>query len=214
MTSTIITPSTSGLVDFDEGKHEYSINGKIYTSVTQVLKDTKIADFDYIPRESAEYSMDVGSKVHKATQLHDEGDLDLETLDSVLVPDVTAYKEYIEGVKCEPELIEYRFVNLLYGFAGTLDRTMLYPPCTRYPFPTKAVLDIKKTKGVIKGWVGIQMAAYVMSLKSPLTYRRIALRLTGDGKAQHREFPQSTLMRDWNGFLAALTVFNLKRSLT
>lgn len=200
----------TSVVQFEPITHTYTVLGKRVPSVTQILKSEKFADFSNVPDSSAGYSMDLGTKIHLACQLHDEEALDVDLLDQEIVPYLTGYAKYVTETKFSPELIEHRFYNETYGFCGTLDRSGTFPPNDYFPSGSKAIVDIKKSDGTIKDWVGVQLAAYAMSLKAPLTYRRIALRLSSDGKYHHREFAKADFQRDWNAFLCALGCFNYK----
>jgi hypothetical protein len=197
-------------VIFEPIAHTYTVNGVRRPSVTGILKAERFADFSHVPERTADYSMDLGSKIHLATELFDKEELDGDTLDQELVPYLAAYAEWKKETGFEPELIEHRFYNEAYGYCGTLDRTGTFPPNNQFPVRSKAVVDIKRTDGAIRDWVGVQLAAYAMSLKAPLLYRRIALRLSSDGKYQHREFPASGFRKDWNAFQCAVGTYNWK----
>lgn len=189
---------------FNPIKHEYIYDGIIRPSVTQVLKDSKMADFDAIPLEVGEYAMERGSALHLACQFYDLETLDENAIDETWAFYLEAWKAFRKETGFEPAMIEHSFFSPL-GFCGTLDRT------GRFPNNTKAILDIKTGEGEIKKWVGVQLAAYASTLQSPMTFRRIAVRLSRTGKYKVKEFPLAEYARDWAVFQSGLNIYNWKR---
>jgi hypothetical protein len=192
------------VVEMGDG-HIYRVDGVIKPSVTQILKDCRIADFDAIPQEVGEYAMTRGSALHLACELLDKELLDESDVDPVLVPYLDAYREWKEDVGFEPSLIEFMFYHPL-GYCGTMDRT------GRVRNNDKLVVDLKTGEGEIKKHVGLQLVAYAMKLGAPLTFRRFAVRLNKHGKYKAVEFPRENFHRDWAVFQSALNVYNFKRS--
>jgi hypothetical protein len=180
--------------------------GSFAPSVTQVLKDVRMADFDAIPEEAGEYAMERGSALHLACQYYDIETLDEDAIDETWAQYLAAWKKFRKETGFEPAMIEHSFYHPL-GFCGTLDRT------GRFPNNTKAILDIKTGEGEIKKWVGAQLSAYAFgALQSPMTFRRIAVRLSRTGEYKIKEFPIAQMMTDWNGFQCGLGAYNWKRS--
>lgn len=68
-----------------------------------------------------------GKMVHLATALLDTGDLDESSLDPRIVGYVESWKRYRETQKFnyDPQHIERMLCDLVYGFAGTIDRLPL-----------------------------------------------------------------------------------------
>lgn len=133
---------------FDQETHTYKADGVIVPSVTQVIKAAGCLPM-FAP---GDWHMTKGSHVHLATQLYDEGDLDEDTLDPVIVPYLTAYKRFREETDFTPTEIELSLCSQTYGYAGTIDRigTMNNTP---------VLIDIKT--GAPYAAVALQCAAYL-----------------------------------------------------
>lgn len=201
MTATI---SHIPLIEVDRVRHVYTVNGVVKPSVTQVLKSVGIADFSDIPSDRSEAGMARGTAVHKACQLAVDGDLDWDTLDETVFPYASAFWKWKESTGFQPALCEYVAYHHLYDYCGTLDYDGTFPD------GTKAVLDLKTGEGKVEDWVGIQLAAYANMLLAPYSYRRIALRLSGEGIYRTREFPIGEFRNDLNLFLSGLNICRWK----
>src|SRR5580692_10404191 len=77
---------------FNPEKHEYSQDGKIVLSVTQVLAKAGICDFSAVDEELRIRSMARGQSVHWLLQLEDEGALNYRTVPRPLRGYRKAYK--------------------------------------------------------------------------------------------------------------------------
>lgn len=187
-----------------EPGHLYKVNGIIRPSVTQVMRDVRIIDYDVVPTEVGEIAMERGTIVHQACELFDREELDEDSIDPVVRPYIDAYMEWKGKTGFTCSFIEHMFYHEL-GYCGTMDRT------GDFPDNTKAVLDLKTGEALVKRPVGVQLAAYAAKLGAPLTYRRIALRLSRKGKFQATEFAPKTYFEDWAAFQSALNVYNWKR---
>ena len=164
---------------FDPEKHEYRRNGLIVPSVTQILEQVGISDFSGIPTEILEYAKIRGTMVHKATALDDEGYLDEESIDPVIMPYVEAWRKFKEEFSFVPIMIERMIYHPVFGYCGTLDRT----GNIEEDFEKEVILDIKS--GVVHiGAVGPQTAAYEEALRNELGGKkrcRYAVKLMDDG---------------------------------
>ena len=57
--------------NFDESKHEYTVNGKVLPSVTQLLKKHGIAsDYSFVDKEVLEMSAKRGTAIHKEIEVY------------------------------------------------------------------------------------------------------------------------------------------------
>jgi hypothetical protein len=153
-------------IQFNADRHEYSVNGVVYPSVTQVLKIAGLIDTTWFTDEARER----GSYVAQATHMLDEGTLDESSLDPALVPYVEAWKKFLADSKAEVIASEYAVVNTTYGYAGTLDRWLIL---NRHD----TIIDIKG--GQPLPWHPIQTAAYAGCLKTHFQRGSVYLRDNG-----------------------------------
>lgn len=184
---------------FDPQKHEFSANGRIIPSVTQVLSKVGVCDFSYVSREVREYSMNRGSSVHWLLQLEDEGALNPRRIPRKLRGYRKAYLAWKEasGFCPYPQWIERQFVSF-YGYAGIIDRVGWFAHNG-----SDAIVDMKT--GGTPDYVKYQLVAYA-AFAAPLFkvgpfMRRIALRLNPDGTYKVREFPAVEYLTDWAVFI-------------
>ena len=103
---------------FDPAAHVYRLGDTVLPSVTQILKCVGLLEY----RGSNEYAMALGSAVHRACELWDNGTLDEERLEDSIRPYLDAYKRFIAESGFEPVLIEQQIYHPDYLYAGTIDR--------------------------------------------------------------------------------------------
>ena len=77
---------------FNEEKHEYSVSGVRYPSVTQIL--APLVDYSQVPRAVLERARKLGQAVHRMTELFDLDDLDMDDLADELRPYLTAWIKF------------------------------------------------------------------------------------------------------------------------
>jgi hypothetical protein len=195
-------------LSFNPELHEYRADGLVIPSVTQVLEDCGIVNYDCIPLPVREMAKDRGSKVHIATHLDDENDLSEESVSPGLIPFLMAWRNFRMDTGFTPSLIEYRSLNETYRYAGTLDRTGSFPSTAG----GTVLCDIKCNKA--EWWVRVQLSAYAAFFQHPRTYRRICVELHADETYKLYEFHSRDWFEDFNVFLAALSVYNAKRKYT
>lgn len=135
--------------------HIYEQDGVIVPSVTQVLTLAGIDDVSHIPLHFLERAAAVGTAVHEACEFLDQDDLDLDSLDPLIVGYVLGYQKFKEECSFVPHVIERRGVSessegLRYGFCvdrlGTLDGKPV-------------LVDIKTSSKPSPSWA-VQTAAY------------------------------------------------------
>lgn len=185
---------------FDAQLHQYTADGVIVPSVTQVLQSVGLVDYGFLGAQR-DFYLARGKAVHLACQLADENDLDKSTLDESLAPYLVAWRRFQAETGFRPELIEHRVFNPTYRYAGTLDRTGMIGQ-------TLAIVDTKTTEAA--AWTAYQLAAYAACFDRPMRFRRFAVALHDDGTYRATEYHIKDFARDWNVFLAALTVHNAK----
>ena len=101
---------------FQKEGHRYFIDEIEVPSNTTILKDLGLINGTY----HNDYARDLGSNVHLATQLHDEGDLG--EIDPSIEPYLTAYKKFLAESDFIPELIEVPMANHIHHYGTTIDR--------------------------------------------------------------------------------------------
>lgn len=187
---------------FIEQSHEYFLRGRKIPSVTQLLSPLYAEAFANIPRAALDAKAAIGTAVHLATELYDEGDLD----EASLHPTVRAYLDGWKRFRDEltPDgftAAELRRAHPLLGYAGTVDRELTWRG-------RPAVLDIKTTV-LLYPAVGPQLSAYAMlaSHSQDEQYARLAVQLTEDGRYNVHEYKDPI---DRSCFLSLLTIHNWK----
>jgi len=105
-------------LDFDENRHVYTLHGRVLPSVTTILAAEGLAgDVSHFTDEHRT----MGTMRHLVTELHDQGDLDEDSLDPALVPALDAWRRFVADTGFEPHYIEEKVYSDL-GYAGRIDR--------------------------------------------------------------------------------------------
>jgi len=174
---------------FDPTLHQYrNEEGRIFPSVTEVIRGS--GKFFY---RNAQESIERGTKVHKMLEKYDLGS---SRCPAALRPYKNAYRDWKRSVEFVPLVVERPFISP-YGYAGTVDRTGYIGPKLE-----QCVLDLK-TGVAVPEWCRLQLVAYGMhAFGRPV--RRIALRLSPEGKAYVKEYPLSSFLVDWAEFMELL----------
>lgn len=185
------------MLEFDPINHIYKYNGRVIPSVTGILKGVGIIDDRFYNEEACKR----GSKVHLATQLLDEDDLDEDSIDDDIRPYLDAWKKFKYDTGFIPDKIEAQVMSEAYYYAGTLDRT------GKFRRPNKSLLDIKtiKTRGAIAKWVRLQIAGYRYCLEEP--HDGLVVQLCGNGTYRAESFEDPN---DIKTFLCAAVTYNWK----
>ena len=187
----------------DEATHTYTRDDVKVPGVTEVLEDTGIIDYNRIPDGTRVMALERGRFVHQICHYWDEGDLG--EFDPKLAGYLEAWKHACDDLRLEFDLIEWRGYCAHAGYAGTLDR--------RFKFIREGGVGIGDIKtGIAPWWTAVQTALYANFFPSPAQYRRLAFELHADATYRVLEFRCADFSRDLNIGLAALTVFNAKRS--
>ena len=173
---------------FDPDNHVYTHKGQRLLSVTEILKGAGLADHLADP-----YYLDRGTKIHKACQFFDEGTLDFEALDPLILPYVEAWRDFKAVSRIKITAIEKMVRHKELGYAGRADR---FGKLNNL----KAVIDIKT--GQIPEFAKFQPAAYAHATGGPMW--RIGVRLKADGRYSITPFSWSNYESDLAKFLWAL----------
>lgn len=175
--------------------------GRRYARVSTVLQP--LVDLSGIPADVLNRKRALGSALHFAAELVDEGTLDESTVHEDVRPYLDAYREAVALEKFRWTLTEERLYSPL-GFCGQIDRF----GTDRHGY---LLLDLKTTFALSPA-VGVQLAAYKRLVSTTLglqnigaRIRRCALQLTPAGKYRIREFDNPD---DDACFMGLLSVHN------
>ena len=112
--------------EFDPVTHIGKVDGEIWPSVTQLLSEFKLVDFSHVPDERLEYKRILGTRVHYATVLIDNGSFDedhaKENFPEIL-PYLEAYRKFRTIENFEPVHKENRLFSKKWRFHGAPDES-------------------------------------------------------------------------------------------
>lgn len=186
------------MLDFNDDLHQYTYEGVIVPSVTQVLKSAGLyPDFSVIPPNVLEWKRNLGTQVHAATELDDMDNLG--DYDQQISGYIDSWRKFKTDTGFKPVNIEQRVFHKQYRYAGTLDRTGV--------LDSKDVLVDIKTGEIDLVVVGPQTAAYAQACG--FKGKRYAIRLLPDGKYK---LVSCTNKMDFQVFLNALNLYNWRMS--
>ncbi|KAI3591622.1 hypothetical protein D9X30_3447 [Cupriavidus sp. U2] len=184
---------------FDEATHTYTENGVRVPSVTQIL--APLNDLSFIKPDVLQFKRDLGTAVHKATELYDLGELDESTVSPLVQP-------YLDGwIRLRAELpfeilgMEERVFHPAHRYAGTYDRLVMLDG-------KRCIFDLKT--GAMFPSYGPQTAAYKNAVEKASGKRvegRYAIELRDDGTYRLHEM---TDPEDWQVFLGCLALHRFK----
>jgi hypothetical protein len=196
--------TTAPDIEFDESTHTYRVNGQKVISVTQAIDEGGFGDWKkFVDQMDLAYAQQLGTAVHSAIELYEEGTLDTAPLDPLIEPRVDAYEKFKRECDVLPVELEQVVYNPIYGYCGRLDfRGRVHGD--------RAIVDFKS--GVVDHVVAVQLAGYAGCMDDPATYARYSLQLKDDGTYRLHEYPRADYRTDFNVFLSALAVAKFKRS--
>ncbi|MEC4683395.1 MAG: hypothetical protein VST70_06935 [Nitrospirota bacterium] len=182
-------------LDFDEGKHEYRLHGRLLPSVTHILDKMGFVDSTFFTEESRMR----GVIVHKLCEMWDLDILDPLTVDPRLKGYLEAWKRFTKYTGIVFTHIEHRMASKIHGYAGTLDRVGIDGK------GRKILIDIKTG-----AWPHIeyQLSAYRLLLDEQGErgfHESASVHLKEDGKFEIQLWEHSP--EDWK---AILRVYKLK----
>lgn len=183
----------------DEEHHVYTFQGRRVPGITSLMEP--IHSYDGVPDWILERKAEIGSFVHYATELYDQGTLDEGTLSPLLAPYVEAWKAFRRAHTGRIHAVEPKLFHHGHGYAGQPDRCMQID--SDYD-----VLEIKTTANLFNA-VGVQLMAQKHLLEAAMPGvrigRRIAIQLKADGTYRLREYKDP---HDWPTFIALLSIAN------
>ncbi len=161
--------------------------------VTKILMDSGLVDARWYTDEAR----DRGSALHKATEFYDQGELDYESVDELLVNKLAAYMKFIEDKQPKIIAIEEK-VRYPRSYQGTLDRRL-------YMNDRECIFDIKS--GVASPADRLQLAGYALTFERPMQRWNLYLGYGSNYRlVQHKNTREDDA--DWR---ACLRVARLRR---
>lgn len=195
---------------FDAERHEYrSEEGRLILSVTQVIKSAGLISFDGINPRVLEHKRQLGTLVHQATQLLDEGqDLNGFDIPEEVMEYVYGYVNFRNDTGFAPRLTEYQSVAEIHkmAYGMKLDREG-----DVNGLPT--ILELKCGASHSPAWA-VQLCGYAMGLPKPegfRQYERAAIQLGPDFPRGYKIHPYSD-PAEYQVWVAALAVATWKQN--
>lgn len=194
------------VVEFEPVAHVYTVAGKQYPSVTQILKGVGLGqDYSKIDPEVLEWKRNIGEQIHRAIEL-DIMD-DLGEYDPKVEPYLTAWRRLRHDMKIEPLAPEQPVFSEKYRYCGKPDLIATYDG------GKMAIFDYKNSALIEMVTVGAQLFGYEIAYREwdniPDLDRidRFAFKFDPDGGYRVIQF--SDLM-DRNTFLWAVSLYHRK----
>ncbi|MGO4278245.1 PD-(D/E)XK nuclease family protein [Cupriavidus sp. RAF20_2] len=184
---------------FNEASHTYTADGVVIPSVTQIL--APLNDLSFIKPDVLQYKRELGTAVHKATELYDQGELDEATVPAVVQPYLNGWIRLRAELSFEILGMEERVFHPAHRYAGTYDRLVLLDG-------KRCIWDLK-TGGMFPSY-GPQTAAYKNAVEKASGKRvegRYTVELRDDGTYRLHEM---TDPEDWPVFLGCLALHRFK----
>jgi hypothetical protein len=190
-------------ITFVEQGHKYFVGGREVISVTTALEEGGFGEWKrYVDQMDLAYAAELGTAVHRAIELYEDGTLDMTALDPAIEPRLSAYLAFKSDADVFPDAREQVVYNSLYGYCG------------RFDFigdvnGEKAIIDWKS--GLVNHVVAMQLAAYAACQADPSSYARYSLQLRDDGSYRLHPYKRADFREDLYDFCAALRVAMRKR---
>lgn len=167
------------MIEFDEAKHIYTIDGRVIPSVTDICSPITADHYSSINSAVLEMASRRGTAVHEATELIDLGSMPDD--DPEIDGYINAYLDFLLDYKPKWEYIEwvghYEYLYYDMEYCGTVDRA-------GHVGDEFWVLDIKTTASPTKeNYIATccQTRAYEMMLEADHSCKRKILYLKKDG---------------------------------
>jgi hypothetical protein len=148
---------------FDPETHIGTYKGVVWPSVTQLLQEFGLIDYTGVPPQVLDRKRVLGTRVHAATELLDECNLDEEHFNASFpecVPYLEAYRKFRVMDKFDAERKPGRLWSLKWKFHGEPDEHGIHI-ATRNG--RRVLIDYKCTFKMFKS-TGAQLAAYAILL--------------------------------------------------
>ena len=150
--------------------------------VTAILRDAGLVDTTWF----SDYVRDRGSALHKATELYDLAELDLDSVDDAIRLRLQGYDQFL--LEVEPEIVGIEEKVMYPGvYQGTLDRRLVING-------KMGILDIKSTPSKVDP---LQLAGYALTFPNSMARWNLYLGIKeGTYKLVERKEPKAD-DRDW-----------------
>ena len=182
-------------IDFDSENHQYKVDGQQRPSVTQVLSIAN--SYKWVNKNILDKAGKFGTAVHKATELYDHNNLNMESLAVVLIPYLEGWKQFLADTSFRIIEIECQVASKL-GYAGTFDRL-------GYLDNKLTLVDIK-TSTVVPKTTALQLAAYAHAYEE-IYKKRIQQRISVQLKPCNYMITNYSNPTDFLTFMNFLTVY-------
>ena len=184
-------------INFDPASHTYEIDGVVYPSVTQILKNVGIID----DRFYASGSADKGREIHELTKLIDEGFLNIDKLNHhSYIGYLKAWEKFKYEFDINIKSIELKIFSSIDNYAGTLDRLADVKKLKL----KNCIIDIKT--GQPQKWHGVQLWGYALAEHAE-DMMAVYIKENGNYKV---ELFEDVKERNRSTWLSALNVYNFK----
>jgi hypothetical protein len=205
----------------DVGQHEYWLDGERMKSVTAVLRDAGLINFDGIPIGTLAAARERGTRVHKAISYFNENDLALDKFREDFPSDVgylDGWLNFCSQRRFVPVLNEHRVASRRYMVAGTLDTLgTLDGAGVLLDFATGDAAAVCKQLQT----AGYELLAREWSIEDPTlaeffeqhaSIRRYAIELNRDGSFRIRGYTSPSDHREFIALVTAQAVVRKYRS--
>ena len=196
-------------IKFDEKEHKYFVNNIEVPSVTTVMKNGGLDIYGHIDQEILKKASQRGTDVHKITELHDAGTIDIKKVNPIYMPFLNNWVTFEKSNNIEILSSELILYSPKYNFIGTIDRVAEISVDTKEIPKGVYILDIKT--GALKAIARVQLAAYKMLYEEVFGVtgtKRIVCHLTKDF-AKHEVYNDEI---DKYMFLSCLQLYNFRKT--
>jgi len=188
---------------FNNDSHTYTLGSQCLPSVTEIINP--LQDWANIPKNVMEHARQKGTAIHAAISLWNEDDLDINSIDTCILPRFEAWLSFLKDKVIDVIGFESAMCSRIYNYAGTPDLWIRMDDDTW-------LLDVKPN--TLFKWYPIQLSGYQQLLKEALkisTARRATLQLKDDGKYRFTPYSKSSDSTDMLTFLSCLRLYQWRK---
>lgn len=185
--------------------HRYLLDGVEIPGVTRILEAAGLSDVSRIPADVLKRASDFGHAVHAVVNFKYKGTLDEASVDDEVKPYVQGWDNFVEDFEYRCKVTEYRFCNLKYRFAGTIDQC---GTIDKGKYEGDVLLDIKT--GMAYPSHKYQLAGYTVGITG--RHNTAILYLNPAFNRGYKVIFASNNKREQGVFLSALTLYNVRKS--
>jgi hypothetical protein len=190
------------MIEFNAERHEYTKDGEIWRSVTQIISNVFGHDkYEKISGEKLEIARERGLYVHYCCQLYDMGELDIADVDPEYLPWLQCWINFRKDTGFIPLDNERVVCHEALRYCGTLDKRGVL-------FGEMALIDLKVVATVFEREARMQTAGYALAIEDVLSPRYV-VQLRPNAKAKLYPFRDKT---DFLGWRSLVSVDNWLRS--